>query len=82
VRPVWRLESSRASLITLGFAAGEGGGGLAELHVAEADFDERGLVFACTCGIFSRSLRASEDGRFRTSEMEWPLKRTASVSEL
>src|SRR6266851_694809 len=38
------LGKLAGELDALGLAAGEGGGGLAELHVAEADFDEGGKL--------------------------------------
>jgi hypothetical protein len=38
----WKRRGELAEFEALGFAAGEGVEGLAELEVAEADFDERG----------------------------------------
>ncbi len=45
----------------LGFAAGEGGGGLAELDVAEADFFES-LEFIGDCGNIGEKLVGLGDG--------------------
>ena len=40
MRPVWRLREFARQLHALRFAAGERGGALAKVHVAEADIDE------------------------------------------
>jgi len=63
------LGKFACELDALGFAAGKSCGGLAELDIAEADFNERGKLLL-NLRMFSRSFSASEVGRLRMSLTE------------
>ena len=76
------LGKLAGQLDALGFAAGERRSRLTQLDIARDRLRPASQAFAESAECFPAALSASLAGRFRTSEIEWPLKRTASVSEL